>query len=278
MLIYKVYVFAIFVLDVNNYLKMMKISIIKKGFITFIFMLSVSIQAQRITSCKECAIKKHTKTTIANNKLFELELLRNEIFARHQYIFKNQLLTDYFNQFDWYKPDYKNEVKISLNSNENHNIELFKKRESELKQQRVVLINELESFKKALNTNNQSYIDKVCLSKLTKGDIPYYDYLITTLKRVFSKVPLNNIYWHKGNAQYSIETDNGFSISAEGIYISGNEITIRVSDPQSHSSLMKDDEAFEYPSEYESESENAIFATFIIENKKLVLVKTTVAG
>lgn len=241
-------------------------------------MLGVSIQAQKLTSCKECATKKYTQKAIVKNKLFELELLRNEIFARHQYIFKNQLLTDYFHQFDWYKPDYKNEVEISLNSNESHNIKLFKKRENELKQQRVVLINELESFKKALNANNQSYIDKVCLSKLTKGDIPYYDYLITTLKRVFNKVPLNDMYWHRGNAQYSIEIDDGFSISAEGIYISGNEITIRVSDPQSHSNLMKDDEAFEYPSMYESESESAIFATFTIENKKLVLVKTTVAG
>jgi len=34
----------------------------------------------------------------------ELRFIRNEIFAKHGYIFKAKELTDYFLQFDWYNP------------------------------------------------------------------------------------------------------------------------------------------------------------------------------
>lgn len=251
--------------------------IVKRVILGFILLVSIYSYAQKLTTCNECNTKKYSNANISNNELFELELLRNEIFARHQYIFENRSLEEYFQRFDWYRPDYKNKKAINLNTIEQHNIALFKNREKELKQQRITLINELKKFKKALNTNEQAYVEEVLFARLKRNDIPYYDYLLNTLKRVLTKIPLDNINWHKSNAQYSIEIDNGFSISYEGIHISKNEITIILSDPQEHSSLMKDD-AFEYPSTYHSESENTFFIEFKIEHKKLVLVKTMVAG
>lgn len=251
--------------------------IVKRVILGFILLVSIDSYAQKLTKCSECNTKKYNNANISTNELFELELLRNEIFARHQYIFENRSLEEYFQRFDWYKPDYKNKTAINLNTIEQHNVALFKKREKELKQQRVTLINELKIFKKALNNNDQAHIEKVLLARLKKSDTPYYNELISKLKNTLSKIPLDAINWHKGNAQYSIEIDNGFSVSSEGIYIKRNEISIIISDPQEHSSLMKDD-AFEYPSTYDSESENTFFIEFKIEHKKLVLVKTKVAG
>ena len=58
----------------------------------------------------------------------ELRILRNEIFARHGYIFKSQDLRDYFSKKDWYKPRY-NDVTRLLNTIELKNIAFIKKHE-----------------------------------------------------------------------------------------------------------------------------------------------------
>jgi hypothetical protein len=44
-------------------------------------------------------------TDLQNKTLEELKLLRNEIYARHGYIFKSKELFEYFRKQDWYKPD-----------------------------------------------------------------------------------------------------------------------------------------------------------------------------
>lgn len=58
----------------------------------------------------------------------ELLILRNEIFARHGYIFKREDLTIYFSQFKWYKPTHRN-VSSFLNEIELGNIEKIKQYE-----------------------------------------------------------------------------------------------------------------------------------------------------
>jgi len=58
----------------------------------------------------------------------ELLILRNEIFARHGYIFKREDLKGYFNQFDWYYPRF-NDVSHLLNEVELYNIEKIKQYE-----------------------------------------------------------------------------------------------------------------------------------------------------
>lgn len=59
----------------------------------------------------------------------ELRLLRNEIFARKGYIFSSQEMRDYFSQFDWYVPRYKN-VYNQLNNVEKFNIDKIKEHEN----------------------------------------------------------------------------------------------------------------------------------------------------
>ena len=82
-------------------------------------------QAQKLNSCSKCSSQKYTESDIRDNKRYELSLLRNEIFARHNYVFKNQRLEEYFYNFDWYTPNSDNT--INLNIIEKSNVAFIKK-------------------------------------------------------------------------------------------------------------------------------------------------------
>ncbi len=51
-----------------------------------------------------------------------LRILRNSIYARHGYIFKDQSLGNYFKRYSWYKPRYNN-VNSMLSSIEKKNVQ-----------------------------------------------------------------------------------------------------------------------------------------------------------
>ena len=58
----------------------------------------------------------------------ELRILRNEIYARHGYIFKSQDLRNYFSAKDWYSPQY-NDVSNLLNTIEKKNVAFIQRYE-----------------------------------------------------------------------------------------------------------------------------------------------------
>lgn len=60
---------------------------------------------------------------------YELGIARNEIFARHGYIFKVEQFRKYFESQSWYIPRYSNQSSISLNSIEEYNVKLIKNEE-----------------------------------------------------------------------------------------------------------------------------------------------------
>jgi len=62
---------------------------------------------------------------------WELKIMRNEIFARHGYIFKTEEMRNYFMYEKWYVPRYEN-VDGMLSDVEKKNIELIKRYESKL--------------------------------------------------------------------------------------------------------------------------------------------------
>ncbi|GAA0729034.1 hypothetical protein GCM10009430_38740 [Aquimarina litoralis] len=75
-----------------------------------------------------------TKSLITTEQLegktaTELRLLRNEIFARKGYVFKDAILNDYFLKKNWYKPNEQKEIKLT--DIEKQNIELIKKVEKQ---------------------------------------------------------------------------------------------------------------------------------------------------
>ncbi len=56
---------------------------------------------------------------------WDLKVMRNEIFARHGYIFRTQEMIDYFSQKSWYTPRY-DDVSSLLSSIEKKNVEFIK--------------------------------------------------------------------------------------------------------------------------------------------------------
>jgi len=59
---------------------------------------------------------------------WDLKIMRNEIFARHGYIFQTQDMINYFSQQSWYRPRYQNVMSL-LSYIEKKNIEFIKKYE-----------------------------------------------------------------------------------------------------------------------------------------------------
>jgi len=66
---------------------------------------------------------------LESKKLEELRQLRNEIFARKGYLFKDATLRGYFNSHDWYQPIFWREVNVKLSSKEMAFIEKVREQE-----------------------------------------------------------------------------------------------------------------------------------------------------
>ena len=65
---------------------------------------------------------------VVNLNKYQLKIMRNEIFARHGYIFKTPEMKSYFSQQTWYHGQYDN-VNSMLSNIEKRNVELIKKYE-----------------------------------------------------------------------------------------------------------------------------------------------------
>ncbi len=68
------------------------------------------------------------KSYLENKDAWELRIMRNEIYARHGYIFKLPELNEYFMKQSWYKPESE-DVTNSLTPAEKENIEMIKRYE-----------------------------------------------------------------------------------------------------------------------------------------------------
>jgi len=67
---------------------------------------------------------------VANLTKGQLRLARNEIYARHGYVFKSEDLQTYFSSKSWYQPDQSFDG--SLNEIEKENVNFIKAREDSL--------------------------------------------------------------------------------------------------------------------------------------------------
>jgi hypothetical protein len=68
------------------------------------------------------------ETDVEGLTSWDLKVMRNEIFARHGYIFKTDDMTAYFSQKSWYTPRY-DDVTYLLTPIEKKNIEFIKRYE-----------------------------------------------------------------------------------------------------------------------------------------------------
>jgi len=69
-----------------------------------------------------------TEDDIRSMSKQDLRILRNEIYARHGYIFKSKDLRDYFSAKDWYHPQYS-DVSNLLNTIEKRNVAFIQRHE-----------------------------------------------------------------------------------------------------------------------------------------------------
>lgn len=69
-----------------------------------------------------------TESDLDGLSQWQLKLLRNEVFARHGYIFQTTDMQLVFSQYSWYTPEYNN-VNDMLSDTERYNVTLIKRHE-----------------------------------------------------------------------------------------------------------------------------------------------------
>ncbi|WP_299444147.1 YARHG domain-containing protein [uncultured Aquimarina sp.] len=244
----------------------------KNSILFFLLLLAINVQAQ-LEDCSACDTISYTSKDISKNSLYDLQLLRNEIFARHQYIFKDERLLEYFQEYLWYQPDYNNPAEVHLNSIENSNITLFKKAEGSIKKKRQRLFSELSELKRVLKQKDTITISLFMNNALEKQE--NLDGVINELNTIFSKIELRDVNWYRDTAIYSVSIDNGFLIRKTELRIDGDDVRLSTGD-LTHSEIMK--EPFKYGSNYYSESEYSSIWIFKFDGQQLRLVEHIVAG
>ena len=103
-----------------------------------VFLMSIlclsQINAKNFSACEypEASNRQLTPEDLKEKSLWELKIMRNEIFARHGYKFKSEEMKSYFDKQKWYEPKYNN-VNSKLTYTESSNIKLIKEYEDNLK-------------------------------------------------------------------------------------------------------------------------------------------------
>ncbi len=250
----------------------------KKILILIIILAFTKNAFSQIENCSECDSKKYSKKDISHLSLLELKILRNEIFARHQYVFKDDRLIDYFSdKYDWYKPNYKSENKIELNDFENQNISLLLEKENEKVALKTIIIKQIKALKQALINNDITKVNSV-ISEVVKGSSDDYSNSIKReLNEILSKLNLDEIHWYNENGLFKVTTDDGHFLNETSIKIESSIIILRYADT-GHSELLKDETVFSFGSDFYSENEYQSWYTFEIQNNKLILIEHQAAG
>lgn len=222
---------------------------------------------QKITDCSSCNQTVFKENQLTDKSPEELNLLRNEIFARHGHVFKNEGLHDYFSQKIWYNPIDDN-TSIILSSVEKQNIEIIKNAEKNKQKARHQIIENLKKLKDHLNEDKSEEIKKIFGNRNTD------DLALDALIEVLDEVDLDDINWYKNSGLYSITIDNGFVVMVYSIKIQNEEIIVNYN-YMSRSEIIEDFDEF---TDYHSENEFSVFWSFRIKNSSITLENITIAG
>ncbi len=96
-------------------------------------MQSKILLAQIPKNCSTCSIKIIESSELENIEIYNLRLLKNEIYARKGFVFSNKEFKDYFNKMSWYKPLSSNKL-VKLSEIETRNVETISQRISDISQ------------------------------------------------------------------------------------------------------------------------------------------------
>lgn len=140
----------------------------------------------------------------------ELKWLRNEIYARHGYVFSTKEIQAHFEKQDWYKPVSDNsQVKLSEKDQEN-----------------VTILKNAETKRAARASAVKAYFKKM-KAELAKGgdssiDMPLQYHMSKTL----DNIDVDQMHFCAGKGLYQKTIDNGFSEISYYLKLDGNEIFV----------------------------------------------------
>lgn len=250
----------------------------KKILTTIIVLAFTQSIFSQIENCSECDSRKYSEKDISQLSLLELKILRNEIFARHQYVFKNDRLSDYFlGKYDWYKPNYNSKNKIELNDFEKQNISLLLDKENEKEALKLKIIEQLKSLKQALINNDSIKTNSVIEKVINENQFEHSSAIKKELNDILSDINLDGIHWYNEKGLFKRTTDDGYFLNETSIKIEGNNIILNYSDI-GYSELYNDETAFSFGSNFDSVNEYQSWYTFKIQNNQLILVEHQAAG
>lgn len=231
--------------------------------VSFFILFNNILFAQKITNCSTCATTLLNEQQLEDKTLEELALLRNEIFARHGYVFTSNVLQLYFNNQNWYNPKNNNSA-IKLSKIETDNVNLLKSIENKKQAQRNAAIADLKKLSRAVKNNDNTTVTQMIGSEISDD-----------LKRAMNSIDINEMQWNNGKALYKIIIDNGYQISESSIYIEKDTITIKTG-YSGHSEIMN--EFYDGFSDYMSESEYQIWWIFEITDNGIKFIEVNGAG
>lgn len=240
-----------------------------KLLLLLVTILSISQVSGQLTNCAECASRELTLSEIEDLSLDEVNLLKNEIYARNGYQFESTRLNDYFSSQSWYTEKESND-KVVLSEIEKTNVSLLSKREKELEKQRRSLIAQLEQLKQLVLAN-----DTASLRKNFGWTPEFSSESVQWLAPTFTLVQPSQIHFYKHLGVYKIGIDNGYQIIYHSITISGSHVMIN-QNYATHSEIIEDFDQF---TDYRSEMEESYLGwQFEFENGKLQFVRELAAG
>ncbi len=120
----------------------MKDGVLSRGeYVAFVKQILPTMRTKEVAGAAvDSAAKPLTEAELANLSAAQLELIRNEIFARRGWVFRRADLQAYFEKFPWYAPKRDNDaVARSLTDAEKQNVETLLRHE---KQARRVSVQE----------------------------------------------------------------------------------------------------------------------------------------
>lgn len=237
--------------------------------LAFLFTLCFLIAHGQLTDCSECAERQITFSEIESLSPDEVNLLKNEIYARKGYQFESSRLDDYFSSQPWFVPAKSNED-VELSKTERLNVKMLSEREKELEMNRGMLLKQLEEMKNLVLQNDTASL-RIFYGWKPDFSLESVEWMATTMRLVQPKEI--NFYKHQG--MYEVAIDNGYKIVYHSITINEGRILVN-QNIATHSQIIPD---FDQYTDYRSEMEETYMGwEFLFEDGTLRFVRELFAG
>lgn len=213
--------------------------------LSFLFSIFLATAFGQLITCSECAERIIETSEIETLSLDEINLLKNEIYARNGYRFESSRLDEYFSSQPWYTEANSNDD-VVLNKTEKANVSMLSKREKTLEKERTSLLEQLDELKDIVLKN-----DTTSLRKKFDWEPDFSSESVKWMAPTFELVQPKSIHFYKHQGKYEVAIDDGYKIVYHSITVDGSRVMIN-QNTATHSEIIPDfDEYTDYRSEME---------------------------